>query len=553
MNPFVLLDDAHRGSATLLTDLRHVDHIDLTSIDAALAGGWAKGWHCFAWLPYELGPGALYWFAGREVVDADDWLPDSPAWLADVRHDVSAEEFADTVAALQEEIADGTSYQVNYTHRVWARLLGEPPALYARLRRRQSVAFGVLAHLPRPASAWILSLSPELFLHVEGRQVLSRPMKGTAPAETDPEALRLDPKNRAENLMIVDLLRNDLSRIADDVTVPALFEIERVGRLWQMTSTVTGTLRADTSTGDLLKATFPCGSITGAPKSSSMELIRRHERDPRGIYTGSLGLIEPDRMVLNIAIRTVEVDADGTTRLGIGSGIVADSTATGEWEECLAKAAFATSLRPQVHLLETMRVIDGVAPLAHRHRSRLATSATELGFVALGDPIGDAIAGTPPGRWRVRVDVAPHGATTVTRTPLADDDPQPVVLRLATRPWARSALSAHKTSDRAALDAATAEAHASGRFDTVGHTSTGEVLEGGRTSVFARIDGRWLTPPVALGILDGVQRAEVLANPALLGADEVTEEAFTVADLRRADAIVVTNAVRGVMAATLED
>lgn len=552
MEPFALLDDALAGSATLLTGLARVDEVTFTTIDAALAEGWENGWRCFAWLPYELNPGALYWFAERHTVDPVQFLPDTPAWLADIAHNITEEEFSHQVETIHAAIAAGTTYQVNFTHRVTARLLGDPRALYARLRRRQAVSFGVLAHLPGPATEWILSLSPELFIQQDGDRILSRPMKGTAPADTDPESLRTDPKNRAENLMIVDLLRNDLSRVADDVAVASMFEVERVGRLWQMTSTVTGRVRPGVSQGEILEATFPCGSITGAPKRSSMRLITEVERDERGIYTGSLGIIEPERTVLNIAIRTLEINSDDEVRLGIGSGIVADSTAADEWAECLAKAAFATSLRPQVHLLETMRVVDGVAPLAERHRQRLERSAAHLGFVPLGDPVGDAVADTPAGAWRVRIDASPDGRVAVTREPLSPEA-GPVTLRLADEPWRPSTLSRHKVTDRAHLNSATARAKASGAFDTIGYDTVGRVLEGGMTSVFARVDGRWVTPPLALGILDGVQRAEVLANPGLLGADQISEEPLTVDDLRRADAIAITNAVRGIMAATLED
>lgn len=568
MEPFVLLDDALAGRAILLTRLADVRTVTLETIDDELAAGWDQGWHCFAWLPYDLGEahlgvrgaaaGALYWFAERTPADPDGWLASGPAWLSDVAHDIDEATFVEALAGLQAAIAAGTSYQINFTHRVHAVVHGDPRALYGRLRARQPVAFGVLAHLPGPAAPWTLSLSPELFLHVEDGVAVSRPMKGTAPASSDPSALRDDPKNRAENLMIVDLIRNDLSRVAvpGSVEVPRLFEVEPVGQLWQMTSTVRATLSPGVTPGDLLAATFPCGSITGAPKLASMRLIQGAEGGSRGLYTGSLGPIERRgdgwAMTLSIAIRTLEIGEDGRAVLGIGSGIVADSTPEAEWAECLAKASFASTLTPGVALIETMRVLDGVAPLHRRHTVRLNTSAAELGIELTGSPIDEAVSATPPGRWRVRVEVSPAGLSTVTRTPL-EDEPVAVTIRIARAPWRPSPLRLHKTTARAALDAAVRQAEALGAFDTIGYDSAGLVLEGGRSNVFAHIDGRWVTPPVSLGLLPGTQRAEVLDHPELIGADAVEERGFTVDDLRRADAIVVTNAVRGVLSATLEE
>lgn len=568
MEPFVLLDDALVGRATLLTGLADVRTVTLESIDDELTAGWDQGWHCFAWLPYDLGEahlglreeavGALYWFAERTPADPDGWLATGPAWLSRVEHDVDEAAFTRAVAALQSAIAAGTSYQVNFTHRVHATAQGDPRALYSRLRERQPVAYGVLAHLPGPAAPWTLSLSPELFLHVEGEVAVSRPMKGTAPRTSDPDELRDDPKNRAENLMIVDLLRNDLSRVAvpGSVEVPRLFEVEPVGQLWQMTSTVRATLADGVTPGRLLAATFPCGSITGAPKLASMRLIRGTEASPRGLYTGSLGPIERRgegwAMTLSIAIRTIEIDDDGRAVLGIGSGIVADSTAGSEWSECLAKAAFASALGPGTSLIETMRVIDGVAPLQDHHALRLARSAAALGIDIEGSPIDAAVADTPPGRWRVRVELSPDGVASVSRAAL-DHGPSAVTVRLSPAPWRPTPLAVHKTTRRSALDAAVRHAESLGAFDTIGYDATGRVLEGGRSNVFARIGGRWLTPPASLGLLPGTQRAEVLARPELIGADVVEELEFTVDDLRRADAIVVTNAVRGVLSATLEE
>lgn len=572
MDPFALLDDARTGRATLYTRLTRVDRVDLSGLDAALAAGWDRGEHCLAWLPYDLAeaetglrgpsPGALYWFAERRDVDLSEVLPaDDHGWLADAAPDVTEAEFATQVEAIRAAIAAGTSYQVNYTHRVTGRVLGSPATLYARLRARQPVEFGVLARLPGPAAAWTLSLSPELFLHVADGVATSRPMKGTADADSDPALLGTDPKNRAENLMIVDLIRNDLSRVSvpGTVAVDRLFQVERVGSLWQMTSTVHGDLAPGTTPALLLSSLFPCGSITGAPKLASMRLIRAAEPTARGLYTGALGTIEPAddplgwRMDLSVVIRTLEIDAAGTATLGVGSGIVTDSTAAAEWAECRAKARFATDAGPTVHLREAIRVVDGAAPLAARHRSRLAASARALGFGDPGDAVARAVAETPRvGAWRVGLDVAPDGTATVTRSPLAPLAGE-VTVRLAPAPWRPGALARHKTSARQLYDDAVRAAEDAGAFDTIGYDADGYVLEGGRTSVVALVDGRWVTPPLDLGILDGVQRAEILARPELIGAGRIEERRLTVDELRRTDTLVVTNAVRGVLPARLEE
>ena len=332
------------------------------------------------------------------------------------------------------------------------------------------------------------------------------------------------------------------------VAVPSLFDVERVGSLWQLTSTVRATLAPGVTTGDVLRAAFPCGSITGAPKLSSMGLIDATEASPRGTYTGSLGLLDPDGLSLSVAIRTVEVDGNGAATLGVGSGIVADSVAADEWAESLLKARFAA----QPSLKEALRVVDGEAPLAALHAQRLAAAAARLCFPSVDGVIDDAVAGTPPGDWRVGVDVAPDGAVTVTRRPLEREEGT-VTLLLADAAWHPGPHAEMKTDDRAALDHAWRRAVAVGAFDTIGYDEAGRVLEGGRCNVFALVDGTWVTPSATLGLLPGVQRAALLADPSPLGADRVVEAELSLDQFRRAHRIVVTNAVQGVLDARLEE
>jgi para-aminobenzoate synthetase/4-amino-4-deoxychorismate lyase len=396
--------------------------------------------------------------------------------------------------------------------------------------------------------------------------------------------LHEDIKNRAENLMIVDLLRNDLGRIAQvgSVRVPELFRIEPYATVFQMTSAIEARRREDVDLAALLRALFPCGSITGAPKHRTMEWIARLEAGPRGLYTGAIGWIDdapgacPD-LCLSVAIRTLALGAPapaatpaeaGLRRLamGVGGGIVHDSLAADEWDETHWKARFVTALDPGIELFETMLATrgDGVAHLA-RHRARLAASAAALGFAfepgAFEAAVAQALAGigraegTPgvdaDGPWRVRVALRHDGGLTVVHAPLAPlahatRKGVRVLLAEAPLPAARP-LAGHKTSARAVFDAGIRAAEAEGAFDTLFFGADDELLEGGRSSVFVRLGRRWYTPPLADGLLPGVMRSVLLEDPRR-GA---TERRLTRADVLRADAILVCNALRGALTATV--
>jgi len=321
------------------------------------------------------------------------------AGLFDCAASVDHATYTDAIARIHDWIAAGDTYEVNYTYRLRMTAFGAPAALYRRLRARQPVPYGAFIGLPEGAA--ILSCSPELFFSHRAGQLVARPMKGTAPASGDVEvdearaiALAADEKNRAENLMIVDLLRNDLGRLAraGSVHVPALFEVTPFGSVLQMTSTVEAEIPPATGLADCLRALFPCGSITGAPKRRTMEIIEALEPEPRGLYTGAIGWIDApadDRAMgdacFSVAIRTLVLGAPGTDglrrgELGIGSGIVHDSIADEEYAECQLKARFVTALDPGLSLFETMRATrEGVA-LLDWHLARLERSAAAFGF-----------------------------------------------------------------------------------------------------------------------------------------------------------------------------
>jgi para-aminobenzoate synthetase/4-amino-4-deoxychorismate lyase len=447
------------------------------------------------------------------------------------------------------------------------------------LRARQRVGFGALMRLPMAvgdATEWVLSRSPELFVRHESGRLQARPMKGTAARSGAPEGdsetarlLHADTKNRAENLMIVDLLRNDLGRIAmlGSVTVPELFRIEPYATVFQMTSTVQAQRRADVNLAGLLRALFPCGSITGAPKHHTMELIAGFEASPRGLYTGAIGWLGagdgvcPD-LCLSVAIRTLTLgaaQADGTRplALGVGGGIVLDSVAADEFDETLWKARFLTALDPGVELFETMCATrDGVAHRA-RHRERLARSAAALGFAFDADQfdvvIDKALAALRPtlqaqDAVRLRLALRSDGEMALAHAPLDALPAGPVRLLLAEAPLpATRPLAGHKTTDRADYDAGIRAAQAEGAFDMLFFTADGHLVEGGRSNVFVQRGGRWCTPPLSDGALPGVMRS-VLLEDAGFGAVECS---ITRAELLAAPALLVCNALRGALPAVL--
>jgi para-aminobenzoate synthetase/4-amino-4-deoxychorismate lyase len=521
---------------------------------------------------------------------ADAWLqqqdegrtgPDV-AGVMNLRPSIDEAEFHQAIERIHEYIRAGETYQINHTWRLFGEAYGSPVALYRRLRHRQPVPYGAwIALPPGDPVGHVLSCSPELFLRHQGGELTARPMKGTASRGGAPEGdsemarwLNEDIKNRAENLMIVDLLRNDLGRIArtGSVRVPELFAIEAHATLFQMTSTVRATPVEGLGFADLLRATFPCGSITGAPKHHTMELIAELESTPRGLYTGAIGWLGAPASTrarcgdfcLSVAIRTLTLgepaeEANRPARLGIGAGIVLDSEARAEFDECLLKARFLTGLDPGFVLIETMRATreHGIA-LLQQHLDRLQHSARMLGFAFDRDAalalIEHHVASLAPGTggqapvYRVRLALAHDGRIELGGTALAPLPEGPAKLILSSRtPERPPALAGHKTSVRAAYDEGVRDAERVGAFDALFFTPDGRLIEGGRSNVFVQLDGRWWTPPLIDGPLPGVMRAELLKDPSWQAAERTLRRA----DLERAEAIVVCNALRGALPATL--
>jgi para-aminobenzoate synthetase/4-amino-4-deoxychorismate lyase len=598
---FALLDDAQQrdGRASRLysqplscLQLRSAAQLD--AFFAAVQSELAAGHHVVGVFDYELGaplqglPTAAA--AGPALATAlvfDDCRPLSAteveAWLAAqagaAAHAISGltpmldePAFTEAVDAIHRYIAAGDTYQVNLTFPLRFDVHGDPVALYAALRARQPVPYGALLRLPD--GAMVLSLSPELFVSHAGGHLVCRPMKGTAPASGEPEidecrsqALRASEKERSENLMIVDLLRNDLGRIArtGSVRVPELFSVERFGGVLQMTSTIEAEAIPGLGLRQVFDALYPCGSISGAPKRRTMQIIDELEHWPRRLYTGGIGWFEPPAapghlgdFMLSVPIRTLLLDApDGNDQraaeMGVGAGIVYDSDAGTEYQECLLKARFLTGIVPGFELFETMHATRVGCRHLERHLERLARSATHFGFcfdeVTIRARLRSACEALPDIQpVRLRLALAISGEVGITIAPLAPlAEPVRLLLAEAAMP-SRDSMLGHKTTLRRAYDAGWRGAEAVGAFDTLFFNERGELTEGGRSNVFLRLGGRWYTPPLSSGLLPGVMRALLLDDPAW----QATERPLTRDDLRATEAICVCNALRGALAATVD-
>jgi len=468
----------------------------------------------------------------------------------------SERDYTASITALREHIGEGNAYQLNYTFRMRTPFTGDARAVFAALTRAQGGQWSAFIDTGEVA---ICSASPELFFHRDGAHIVTRPMKGTAPRGRWPDedaahaqALTDSPKNRAENVMIVDLMRNDLGRIArpGTVAVTGLFEAERYPAQWQMTSTVEADLREGTGLPEIFEALFPAGSVTGAPKIRSMEILREIEDSPRGVYCGAIGLAGPGRQAhFNVAIRTVTVDRrTALAEFGVGSGIVWDSEAAAEFEECRVKAAILATPPPAFALLESLRWEPQHGYTLHaRHRERMARSADyfDIPFdnTAFEAALEEA-ASTLDGPSKVRLLLAREGTFTFEARAL---DPLPASLRVAvaTTPVdSANIFLFHKTTARDVY--AEAEATIPPDVDTVIlQNERGEVTEAVTFNVVAEIEGHRVTPPLDCGLLPGTFRAELLATGA------ITERRITVAELGAATRLWLVNSVRGWVPATL--
>ncbi|MBT4889716.1 MAG: aminodeoxychorismate synthase component I [Rhodospirillales bacterium] len=596
---FVLLDDrsSSDGECVFYTD--PVEIIEVHTPDqieaglAAIEGAGARGLHAAGHLAYELGyllepslrdlwPGQgdvpLMWFGlfkTRQTFPARDYetvfgvAGDDTYEITNVTPSIERERYLDDAVRVKEYLVAGDVYQVNYTFNLHFDFAGDAFALYGDLRRKQHAAHGAIIWAPEFR---VISASPEMFVHVDGEHIKTRPMKGTLKRsmtlEDDiaaKEGLRNDPKSQAENLMIVDLLRNDIGKLADvgSVKVTDLFQIETYPTLHQMTSTIEATLRDGISVSDVIVQAFPCGSVTGAPKVRAMEIIHELESEPRGIYTGSIGAFDADGTVrLNVAIRTITlIDENFATGvLGIGSAIVYDSSNKAEFDECLLKAKFVTEPPRQFCLLETMlwRRDEGFV-LIDSHVQRMMDSALYFNRIVSRETILQKLdeIEKPTGHdLRLRLLLDENGELEIESFPieLFEQDDAPVLMCVL---WDVPVNSAdpylyHKTTERQVFDQAFASIQETGKAQEVLFINeVGELTEGSRTNIFIERGGVLLTPPVSCGLLDGTLRRKLL-NDGLYDGMPVREKILYPDDLKQCDAIYLGNSIRGMQRAIFE-
>ena len=573
--PFVLLDVARDGGAAARLYTAPVGIVaaytpqEVVPALERLRQARRDGLHAAGLIAYEAGAalepnvpaaaidGPLLWFGlfqDYRTLAVDAMLPDpAGAWIGALQSELDEARHAAQFAEVKALIAAGDLYQVNLSFRATAKVAGDPLALYAGLRARSRAGWGAVV---ATGETTILSLSPEMFFALDAGRLTAKPMKGTARREGDAAAdaraaqdLRDDPKQRAENLMIVDLMRNDLSRVArpGSVAVPLLFAVEPYPTVHQMVSTVTADLAEGRDAVDVLAALFPCGSITGAPKIRAMQAIADIEDSARGLYTGAIGRLDADGdAMFNVAIRTLTWPrgSDHVT-LGIGSGIVADSVAADEWDECLAKAAFLTSGQRDFDLIETMAFdpLEGIQHL-EAHLARMKASALALGFTFnRHDARNELQAATFRLRdaRRIRLLLARSGAVVVEVGPRPAPFESTVAVRVVPLPVSQDDLRLrHKTSARGFYDAARA---AAGTPEVLFETPDGYLTEGSYTNLFVARGDKLVTPPLAEGLLPGILRSH------LIETGRAVEGRLTRDDLR--EGFLLGNALRGLFRAEM--
>ena len=472
-------------------------------------------------------------------------------FTADTQLQISQEEYFQKINCIQEYIRCGDTYQVNFTDRVSMATNMDAAAAYTTLLAQQPVSHAAWIHL---GLQHILSFSPELFFRIDSDRITTRPMKGTLRRGRDgnedrlaAKHLRQDEKNCSEHVMIVDLLRNDLGRICAPGTVQVqnLFQVERYATLLQMTSTICGMLRPHLNLAEIFSSLFPSGSITGAPKIRTMQIIQELEASPRGVYTGAIGHVQPGgKSEFSVAIRTLELHGVQAL-MGVGGGIVADSSAASEWQECLLKSSFLTRNAPKFSLIETL-LWDGTAASAlPLHLDRIESSAQYFDFVCDRDALSAQILTycqhLPQGkRHRVRVVMDAQGQLTLRSSVLENSEWTGRIRMSAQSTNSHDLFLRHKTTHRTLYEQELAAARAEDFDEVLFLNERGECTEGAISNLFWVQDGQWRTPALDCGVLPGIFRQQLLRSQ-----PNATECVVTLHDLCSADAIFFCSAVRG--------
>ncbi|WP_120497765.1 aminodeoxychorismate synthase component I [Kiloniella sp. EL199] len=593
--PFVLLDDTLSGKGSILfinpgKIISCENPEELKTAFSLINREREAGKHLAGFLSYELGylledkltsllPSntdrniPLLWFGSFDKAitlnpaEANKFLAKQRSGdytLSNLKPSMNEQNYCNAIHKVQDYVAAGDTYQVNYTFKHHFDISGDPIALFQELRQRQNVSNGAYIETGHHT---ILSLSPEIFLSTQGIEARTRPMKGTVQRGKSPKEdnenkvwLTKDEKSRAENLMIVDLLRNDMGRVCEvgSVKVTELFTVETYRSLHQMTSNIVGKLRSEISPVDLIRQLFPCGSITGAPKVRTMEIISELEEQPRGVYTGSIGHIAPNGDTrFNVAIRTLVMDKNGKGEMGIGSGIVYDSSPEAEYQECLLKGQFLSGnlagyTKPLFDLIETLRWEESTGYfLLEEHLERLENSAGFFAYPFEQENVCSALKSLElKGTQRVRLLLHKDGSTTVTATPMEHPDPQKEITFAVSDKVVDSSdiFFYHKTTRREFYENELAEqSKSTGCAEVLFTNEHGEVTEGARTNIFIEIDGKLFTPPISSGVLNGTFRTHLLKT----NYKSLSEKVLTLDDLKKADAIFFGNSVRNLMLAQL--
>ena len=550
----VILDDGPRRVFSAPLEVIRADTAgQVPGALAAVTAALARGRHVAGWLGYELGyaleprlgpppQGALLRLGVFEAPRAEAPAPRGRAYARRLQPEWDEAAYGARFAKVKDYIAAGDIYQANLSFRARFAFLGDALALYERLRAASGAQH---CGFVDDDECQIVSLSPELFFDLESSgTITARPMKGTFARGGDDAReraqLAASIKDRAENLMIVDLIRNDLSRIAEggSVEVGDLFKIETYPTLHAMVSTVRASKRADAGIADILRALFPCGSVTGAPKIRAMEILRELETSPRGAYCGAIGHFAPDGAArFNVAIRTLTI-ADGQGELGIGGGVVQDSRAASEYAECLVKARFFEADRKPLLLIETLRHENTFVRL-DRHLARMRASALALGLCfdqAAAQAALDAAVQGRAGVARVRLTLDEAGQHLATAHDLPPNPPRWTYRISPERTQSGDLLLRHKTSWRELYD----RDHP-GCDEMLFCNERDELTEGGRSNIFVRRDGVLLTPPLDAGVLPGILRAELIAR------GEAREKTLVPDDLK--GEVWLGNSLRGLIAA----
>lgn len=478
--------------------------------------------------------------------------------ISAVNFNMEEDEYRNRIEQIKKYIHSGDTYQINFTWNIHFSFEGSPLAFYDDLRRKQSVSYSALI---KSGDTCILSFSPELFFRRKGDKIITRPMKGTmkrgrtlAEDEENIKLLKNSEKNRAENLMIVDLLRNDVGRLSEagSVDVSRLFEIEKYETLFQMTSTVEGTLKPGTTYNQIFKNIFPCGSVTGAPKIRSMEIINELEKDCRGVYTGAVGYISPHKeAVFNVAIRTPVINGN-TGRIGIGSGIIWDSEPGEEYKECTLKTKFLTESSTEFKLIETILFSNNCYRLLGYHLQRIKESAQYFDFKfdaenfisVLEQNAGQLINGK---KYKVRILLDKKGKFYVENN-IIDIKKNRVVAFSGIEMDSGNKFLFHKTTRRDIYDKMYKKGCENGYADLIFTNEKGEVTEGCINNIFIRRNGRLVTPPVTCGLLNGVMRQYIIEKSGSVIQDVITPE-----ELQKSGDIYLCNSVSGMKKVTLAE